>query len=282
MHCAHPIANFAIEDGDMGTSASKVLPYSLSYKNLSKNASKYFWKLNGEIISENENLDHTLLESGRYVIELTAVEGGKSASKSTTIRIEPTTTCRVLMQTTAGDMVFELSENTLGHLNNFEELIESNYYKGLLFHRVIDGFMIQGGDNKTRTGGRRYDEPAEIPHEIEKSTPHYRGALAAARMPDDINPEKKSSGSQFYIVDGKPYTNEQILKVQESKLKDYTPEELNQYVNKGGAAQLDGEYTVFGHMVSGFDVLDAIAASSTDKYDRPTDDIKIIDVRFLN
>lgn len=277
IQCAKPLADFASE-----TAEDYNVPARIILKNKSQNASEYRWTLNGEDISSSADLDYYITESGRYQLELTASNGSKEAHIAKEIFVSPSENCTFIMHTSEGDMVFALREETIGHLTNFVHLIESGFYKGLLFHRVIDGFMIQGGDNKTRTGGKRYDEPDPIPHEIDVSMPHFRGALAAARMPDDINPDKNSSGSQFYIVDGREYTEEKILKVQANKISDYSKDEISTYVAKGGSPQLDGEYTVFGYMISGFEVLDKIASVPTDKYDKPVDGVKIIDVRFLN
>ncbi len=273
------MADFMEVGPEVGTYS---LPAHIVLENKSKNATDYNWKLDGEEISSSEDLDYYIKESGRYTLELSASKGSNSAQKTQEIFVNPSAECTVLMSTSEGDMIFVLSEETIGHLTNFVNLVETGFYKGLLFHRVIDGFMIQGGDNKTRSGGKRYDEPGPISHEIESSTPHFRGVLAAARMPDDINPDKNSSGSQFYIVDGRDYTEEKILKVQANKIADYAKEDIQTYVEKGGSPQLDGEYTVFGKMISGFEVLDKIASMPTDKYDKPLDEIKILDVRFLN
>lgn len=258
------------------------LPLLLQADNTSSNASTYVWKVNGREVSSDEQLDYPIYDSGRYIIELVAQEGDKTHIKTNEIFVEPSENCLLLMRTTEGDMVFSLLEETPRHLHNMEALVESNYYTGLLFHRIIDDFMIQGGDNKTRSSGRRHKEPETLAHEIKTEFPHYRGALAAARMPDDINPEKASSGSQFYIVDGRSYDMDKIQKAQKEKYFDYTADQLEAYVEKGGAPQLDGEYTVFGYMVSGYKVLDRIAQVATDKYDRPNNDVKILEVKFLN
>ena len=276
--CSKPIADFALKD----VQKENQLPLLLQADNTSKNASSYIWKLNGREVSTSDHLNHQVYDSGRYVIELEAIEEGKSHIQQEEIIVYPSETCLLLMRTSHGDLIFELLEETPLHLHNMEKLIESKYYNGLLFHRIIDDFMIQAGDNKTRSSGRRYDDPEPIQHEIITDYPHYKGALAAARMPDDINPERASSGSQFYIVDGRSYDLERMQKVQKEKYFDYTEEQLLTYVDKGGAPQLDGEYTVFGYMKQGFDVLDKIARVSTDKYDRPIDEVKILEVKFLN
>ena len=157
--------------------------------------------------------------------------------------------------TNYGTIKIKLYKNTPKHRENFAKLALSGFYDGILFHRVINGFMIQGGDPLTKdpanvdrfgTGGPGYTVPAEFVPEYT----HKKGALAAARRGDAANPMKESSGSQFYIVQD-PYT----------------------------CAQLDGEYTVFGETVEGLDVIDKIAAVETDRRDRPVAQVKIISVK---
>ena len=150
----------------------------------------------------------------------------------------------------------KLYSGTPKHRENFAKLALENYYDGLLFHRVIDGFMIQAGDpltkdpaNKSRfgTGGPDYTIPAEFVPEYR----HKKGALAAARRGDAANPLKESSGSQFYIVQ-----------------------------DEAACSSLDGDYTVFGETVEGFDVIDAIAAVETDGRNCPLQDVKIITIKL--
>lgn len=275
--CSTPIAAF-----QHNNTAPLRVPSTVYFENVSKNASGYTWLVNGVEVSNNENLNHEFLESGRQVIELIAEEGNKTVRKQTELIIQPPRSCIVLLETTAGNLVLELLEETTGHLQNFTDLVDAGFYDGLIFHRVIEDFMIQGGDNASRGGGKRHKDPAVVPHEILVSYPHYRGALAAARMPDDMNPTKASSGSQFYIVDGRKLTADMMKKAQSKKLFNYTEEQVSRYTEVGGAPQLDGEYTVFGYLVSGFEVLDRIAESTTDSYDKPLQDIKIIKAVLLN
>lgn len=258
------------------------VPAKLYFENKSKNASEFVWLIDGDEVSSDENLQYEFLSSGRYVIELKSREGTKQAIQTTEVFIQSPDNCLVLLETTAGNLIVELLEEPSGHLMNFIELSESGFYNGLSFHRVINDFMIQGGDNSSRSGGKRFDNPPTIPEEINADYPHYRGALAAARMPDDMNPTKASSGSQFYIVDGRKLSEANMKKAQSSKLFNYSPDQITKYIEQGGAPQLDGEYTVFGYLISGFDVLDRIAESTTDSYDKPLQDIKIINTRSLN
>lgn len=161
----------------------------------------------------------------------------------------------LVIRTDMGDIKVKLYKETPKHRDNFVKLASEGYYDGLLFHRVINGFMIQAGDPLTKdpsksdmygTGGPGYTVPAEI---VPGFT-HKKGALAAARKGDKANPMRESSGSQFYIVQD-PET----------------------------CAQLDGQYTVFGETIEGFDVIDRIAAAQTDGRDRPVKDIRIISIR---
>ena len=194
----------------------------------------------------------------------------------------PPDQCTVLMETTFGDMVMTLDESTPAHLENFTTLVNSGYYDGIHFHRVIDNFMIQGGNNESRAQEKKYNEPSTIAHEISSDLLHYRGALAAARMPDEMNPQKASSGSQFYIVDGKSFKKESFEKFMSSAIIDYSENQVQRYLEVGGSPQLDGEYTVFGQLIIGYDVLDKISQAETDNRDKPLTDITIIKARMLN
>jgi len=266
---------------DHGQGAYKV-PATLTFTNQSTKATSFSWSINGEEVSTDDNLVYEVLESGRYDITLVASDGGKTTSKSKTIYVAPPDNCTVLLETDSGNIILELLEETSAHLTNFTELVDSGFYDGLIFHRVIDDFMIQGGGNEYRTKGKKFADPPTVREEINTDFPHYRGALAAARMPDNINPDKASSGSQFYIVDGRKLDAKAMEKFQASKLFSYTEEQIQRYTAVGGAPQLDGEYTVFGYMLSGYEVLDRIAESITDSYDKPVQDITILRARSLN
>lgn len=178
------------------------------------------------------------------------------------------------IETPEGRMVVRLYEDTPIHTQNFKKLVRDGFYDGTSFHRIIDGFMIQGGDPNTKDeeigndggGSPGYTLPAEIrPNHF-----HARGALAAARQGDARNPERRSNGSQFYIVDGRTYTKAILAKVV-SKVRQATgnegfslePEAIEAYRTEGGAPSLDRQYTVFGELVEGFDVLDALAETPT-------------------
>jgi cyclophilin family peptidyl-prolyl cis-trans isomerase len=182
----------------------------------------------------------------------------------------------VLISTSYGDMKIKLYNETPKHRDNFVKLVKQGYFDGTLFHRVIKGFMIQGGDPDSREakpgqalgmGGPNYTIPAEFNHKYF----HKKGALAAARQGDQTNPKKESSGSQFYIVQGKKYTQSEIV----AQGAEMTPEQRKAYTTIGGTPFLDNNYTVFGEVIEGLDVIDKIAAVKTAPGDRPVEDVKV-------
>jgi peptidyl-prolyl cis-trans isomerase B (cyclophilin B) len=177
-------------------------------------------------------------------------------------------------------MVVRLYDETPEHRDNMIKLIEEDFYEGQLFHRVIKDFMIQGGDphsvNAARgqrlgTGGPGYTIPAEFHNHLF----HKKGALSAARMGDHVNPERNSSGSQFYIVQGMKLTPEMLKQFEQKRSEPFTPEAIEAYTTIGGSPHLDGGYTVFGEVVEGLSVLDDIASVETDANDRPLEDVVI-------
>lgn len=237
----------------------------------------------------------------------------------------------VTFKTKYGDMAAILYDETPKHKENFIKLAKEHYFDSLLFHRVMKDFMIQGGDPNSKnaesgqplgTGGPGYT----IPSEFNDKFFHEKGALSAARMPDNANPNKESSGSQFYIVQGQVWP-ESELTIDQNKLnngirqlmqnpnyaylqdtlgrlyysgdmeayknkmielapvcekelgisvkKEVSPEKLKVYTTTGGSPHLDGEYTVFGKVISGFDVIDKIAAVQVDPRDRPLEDVML-------
>ena len=193
---------------------------------------------------------------------------------------------KVLFKTSEGDITIALYDNTPKHKENFLKLVKDGYYNGILFHRIIQGFMIQTGDPESKgapagkmlgNGGPGYTIPAEFKPE----NYHKRGAVAAARQGDQVNPTKASSGSQFYIVDGKTFNANMMAQISYQYGKSFTEEQRKVYETIGGAPFLDGDYTVFGEVVEGMDVVDKIAAKPKDRYDRPTADVKIISTEIL-
>jgi peptidyl-prolyl cis-trans isomerase B (cyclophilin B) len=195
------------------------------------------------------------------------------------------------MVTTEGTMVLRLSDSTPEHRDNFIRLVKSHYFDSMLFHRVIKGFMIQSGDTTSiraaagvplGNGGPGYTLPAEML----PSLFHKKGALAAARQGDNVNPERRSSGSQFYIVQGRTFTDTQLDSIEVARLQGRKiPAERREYFRTvGGTPQLDGNYTVFGEVVRGLDVIDKIANTETSKgpdRDRPLQDMRILKVKLV-
>ena len=187
-------------------------------------------------------------------------------------------TTYALIETEYGNVKVELYNSTPKHKANFIKLANEGFYNDLLFHRVIPGFMVQGGDPDSKNaqqgqplgqGGPGYTLDAEI-GEI-----HTRGALAAARLGDQINPERQSSGSQFYIVSGQKLDEAMLNQVEQQNGIQYTPEQRKAYLEQGGYPPLDGAYTVFGQVVEGMEVVDKIATAQRDQMDRPLQDIRM-------
>ena len=245
---------------------------------------------------------------------------------------------RLKIKTTEGDIIIRLYDETPKHRDNFLKLAKEGYFNGTLFHRVIKDFMIQGGDPDSKnapkgkmlgTGGPDYTIPAEF---VYPQYFHKRGALSAARTGDEVNPEKESSGSQFYIVWGKTFKpaelkqmehqmamqqeqqvfnqltrehHEEIMNLRRNRdrvglqeLQDklieqtkttckqqgkpsFTEEQIEVYTNVGGTPFLDNQYTVFGEVEEGLDIVECIQNCNTDRNDRPTEDVKIETVALL-
>ena len=266
----------------------------------------------------------------------------KKTTRKRTVKTEKTvaptdTLTQVLLKTSMGDIVIALYNETPKHRDNFVKLVNEHYYDGVLFHRVIKDFMIQtgDGDSKTATPGQMlgdgdpgYTIPAEF---VYPKYFHKRGALAAARTADQVNPERASSGSQFYIVTGKTYTadeltqmesrlgegkkqgiwqqkvmqhRDEIMRMQNDKdeaglqrlqeqliaeleaeyAKDpfkLTEAQRQAYTTVGGTPHLDGQYTVFGEVVKGMEVVDAIQHVTTGANDRPVEDVMVISAQIL-
>lgn len=279
-------------------------------------------------------------------VAVAAIVGGavtlnKSRSSSKTIK-EMTKQNKpgdvlVGIKTTEGDLTVRLFGDTPRHRDNFVKLAKEGYYNGVLFHRVINEFMVQTGDPDSKTapagkmlgsGGPGYDIEAEI---VYPTHFHKRGALAAARQGDQVNPERRSSGSQFYIVTGKAYNDstlnqmerqlqmmqkqnifndlarehrdsimtlrrnrdqaglqalqDELVAITEKKAAEaparLTAEQREAYTTTGGTPHLDNQYTVFGEVVDGMDVIDKIEKVETDSHDRPLKDVKILSMRVL-
>lgn len=244
---------------------------------------------------------------------------------------------KVAFETTLGNIVVKLYNETPKHRDNFLKVVNDSVYNGVLFHRVIKDFMIQTGDPSSKTaeagqqlgsGDLGYTVEAEF---VYPQYFHKKGALAAARTGDAVNPERRSSASQFYIVTGKTYSPQQV-EMMEQRMGDqkkedifsglvrervdsirnmqaagdslgleelqnelialteaeyvknplkFTPAQVEAYTTVGGTPHLDGQYTVFGEVVEGMDVVDKIQQAATDPADRPVDDIKIISAKVV-
>ena len=262
-----------------------------------------------------------LLLAGTFLIQVSCVNPQENTHKETLVKIE----------TSYGDLTVKLYNQTPVHRDNFIKLASEGFYDGLLFHRVINNFMIQGGDpdSKTAQAGQRLgggDPGYTLPAEIDSSLFHKRGVLAAARRGGPSNPEKRSSGSQFYIVQGTVFTdgaldtlemkihmqrqkmliqkhfaaarneldqlrqagNQDQFNIRTAEIREeanaeletlsginIVPERREAYTTIGGYPSLDQEYTIFGEVVEGLNVLDKIATVETDQFDRPVTDIKM-------
>ena len=269
-YCARPVASFTPAAAEVAAADT------LTFTNRSERAVSYRWDFgNGEESTEAEP-SVRYFRSGDYQVALTATnDKGKSRTTTQTINVTAPKECLIRIETPYGNMLARLSDLTPQHQDNFVKLVEENYYDDLLFHRVINGFMIQGGDPNSRnaapgaqlgSGGPGYQVPAEF----DPSLAHVKGAIAAART---NNPEKKSSGSQFYIAQGRPVT-ETDLNRQESQTGVRYPSDVRErYLEVGGVPFLDQNYTVFGQVIEGLDVIDKIAAVTTGSADRPKEDV---------
>ncbi|GGM97540.1 peptidyl-prolyl cis-trans isomerase [Dyadobacter beijingensis] len=181
----------------------------------------------------------------------------------------------VTIETTQGTMRFILFDETPKHKANFIKLAKDKFYNGLLFHRVIDDFMIQGGDPESRNAKPdailgRGDNGYKVPAEFNGKLFHQKGALAAAR---DNNPAKESSGCQFYIVEGRKWSKADLEKQSARAARKLTDAQKKVYETLGGTPHLDGAYTVFGQLIDGMDVIDKIASVDKDERDRPEKDV---------
>jgi len=195
-------------------------------------------------------------------------------------QIKDKSVIRFVIHTEYGDMKGILYNETPLHRDNFAKLVKEGYYNDLLFHRVIANFMIQGGDPNSRnakpgvalgSGGPGYTTPAEF----NRALIHKKGALAAARLSDQDNPKKASSGSQFYIVQGKKFAEAQLNSIAAGTGASYTPDQINLYQTIGGTPYLDMNYTVFGEITEGLEVIDKIAAVPKGPGDRPVKDVRM-------
>lgn len=255
-----------------------VAPVEVTFTNTTKfKAETYHWDFGDGATSTEANPVHRYTQSGNHLVVLKATKGNKTITTKQMIQVTAPERCLVEIETDFGTMTVELYNATPKHRDNFIKLAEEGYYNDLIFHRVIPNFMIQGGDPDSRNapagkmlgmGGPSYTIPAEFVD----SLAHIKGALAAART---NNPEKKSSGSQFYIVQGAPVTEMMLNQMETMRSFHYTPEQREAYLKMGGTPHLDREYTVFGQVIKGFEVIDKIAGSEMGPGDRPKKDVKM-------
>ena len=180
----------------------------------------------------------------------------------------------VVIKTSMGTIKAKLYNDTPQHRDNFIKLVNEGWYNGSPFHRVIKDFMIQGGQN----ADGRLDPGYTVPAEFKDNHFHKKGALAAARQPDQVNPKKASSGSQFYIVQGKVYDDKWLDMFENRSGKVLSAKQRQAYKTVGGTPHLDGDYTVFGEVTEGLDVVDKIAAVKTGRMDVPVEAVTIISV----
>ncbi len=192
---------------------------------------------------------------------------------------------RVEIRTELGSLIVELYNETPLHRDNFLKLVKEGRYDSLLWHRVIPAFMIQGGDTDSKNaragvalgnGGPGYT----VPMELTPAFIHKKGALSAAPASDEVDPENASNGSQFYVVQGKSWQPNELQMLVDRKNRGlavpkyvYTPEQVATYARVGGAPHLDGDYTVFGEVVDGLELVDRIATVACDQNDRPLTDL---------
>lgn len=188
------------------------------------------------------------------------------------------TATKVRIQTDMGEIVVKLYDETPLHRDNFIALVKKGFYDSLLFHRIIPNFMIQGGDPASKNAeagvmlGMGGGDMERIPAEFRPNLFHKKGALAAAR---DNNPQKASSACQFYLVQGKKYSADELNMMENQMGSKFSPEARNAYTTLGGTPFLDQNYTVFGEIISGLEVVDKIAASQRNPQDRPLTDIRM-------
>jgi peptidyl-prolyl cis-trans isomerase B (cyclophilin B) len=216
----------------------------------------------------------TKVENADAMNQNTTVMATDTEAVSEPEKTDEAETVVVVIKTSMGTIKAKLYNDTPLHRDNFLKLIDEGWYNGSPFHRVIKDFMIQGGQN----ADGRLDPGYTVPAEFRSNHFHKKGALAAARQPDQVNPKKASSGSQFYIVQGKVY-DENTLDMFEGRMgKIFNASQRQAYTTIGGTPHLDGDYTVFGEVIEGLEVVDKIAAVETGYMDVPVKAVTVISV----
>ena len=271
--CSKNTVSFLVNE-----TAPLTAPAEYSFDNQSTDCETYEWDFGDGTMSKDSSPSHTYYLSGIYNVTLKGLKDGKSNVITKTIQVKAPEKCLIMIETPYGNMMAELSDKTPLHRDNFTKLAEEEFYNGLLFHRVMNKFMIQGGDPNSRnspagsplgTGGPGY----MITAEFKPSLAHVKGALATARTPDGGNPEKKSSGSQFFIVHGKSISADDLIREEQRHGVPYSDVLKKDYLKNGGYPMLDQEYTVFGQVIKGLDVIDKIAQVQTNRQNRPDEDV---------
>jgi cyclophilin family peptidyl-prolyl cis-trans isomerase len=224
------------------------------------------------------------VKKGLPAKKITTIKKGKVVAgkpmpiKSNKVAILKDNSIKVKITTDSGVIIVKLYDSTPLHRDNFAKLVSEKFYDSLIFHRVINNFMIQGGDPQSKNAqpgqmlGSGGGEMARIPAEFNKTLIHKKGVLAAAR---DGNPEKASSACQFYLVQGNKLTDQQLDGVEMRTGVKYTPAQRLTYKTIGGTAFLDQDYTVFGEVIKGLNVIDKIASVPTAPGDRPIGDVRM-------
>ena len=184
----------------------------------------------------------------------------------------------VVIETNYGTIKAKLYNDTPLHRDNFIKLVNEGWYNGSPFHRVINNFMIQGGQN----ADGRLDPGYTVPAEFRENHFHQKGALCAARQADQVNPKKASSGSQFYIVQGQVFDDKTLDLYEERLGKIFGARQRQAYKTVGGTPHLDGDYTVFGEVTEGLEVVDKIAAVKTGYMDVPVEPVTINKITIEN
>ncbi len=279
MGCNSPKAVFTYRGEDRA-------PARVQFENVSENAESFEWQFGDGDTSSQVSPQHRYMESGEFTVKLTAYKGKRKKTTEKVVSIAPPKYCLVQIQTDYGNMIIQLNDATPQHRDNFLKLATEEFFDSLLFHRVIEGFMIQGGDPASKNarpgqplgaGGPGYTLPAEFVDTLA----HIKGSIAAARRGGPANPEKRSSGSQFYIVQGKPVSDAQLNQIEASKNIRYPKKIREAYKEIGGTPFLDQEYTVFGKVIEGMEVIDKIAGVKKDGRDRPREDV-MMKIKVIN
>jgi peptidyl-prolyl cis-trans isomerase B (cyclophilin B) len=273
--CSRPVAKFTYEGA---TKAAN----TIQFDNQSEKAERYEWDFGDGTISNEADPSHRYMSSGNYLIKMKAIDAkNKVQEKKMRLVVDAPDLCLIEVKTAYGSLLVQLYDSTPKHQDNFVKLAEQQFFDSLLFHRVIEGFMLQGGDPQSRNAGKGMPlgmggPGYTIPAEFVDSLVHVRGAIAGARLPDNVNPKRNSSGSQFYIVQGRPVKSTDLDKLEAQKGVRYSQAQREAYLKHGGTPFLDRDYTVFGRVLEGMEVIDKISETKTDARDRPSENIWMI------